>query len=238
MIRRGVPGTHSFSLAGMLRQKPAPFSDGRSRFFMSGSWIHRRSTVLASLLVILALSKVCNSHSAIQPIAVLQEGIGKVLRILEDPHYKRPAMRSAQKARLAEIADRLFDFREFSKLTLGPFWPRFTRTEQLEFVDAFTAFLKDAYIGIAQDLYTDEQVILLGQRLAERVKAQVNAKVVWKGVEVPIEFRLLQRGTTWKVYDVVFLGISGVRIYRAQFKAFLDTGSPADLIKRIKEMRG
>jgi phospholipid transport system substrate-binding protein len=238
MIRRGVPGTHSYSRAGTPRQNLTPLTAGFPRLFMRGSWLHRRGTVVASLLVILALSKDCNSHSAIQPIAVLQEGIGKVLRILEDPHYKQPTMRPAQKARLAEIADRLFDFREFSKLTLGPFWPRFTRTEQLEFVDAFTAFLKDAYIGIAQDQYTDEQVILLDQRLAERVKAQVNAKVVWKGMEVPIEFRLLQRGTTWKVYDVVFLGISGVRIYRAQFKAFLDTGTPAGLIKRLKEMDG
>jgi phospholipid transport system substrate-binding protein len=193
---------------------------------------------VASLIVTLALTKDFISHSAVQPVAVLQEGIGEALRILKDPHYKQPAMRPAQKARLGEIADRLFDFQEFSKLTLGPFWPRFTRTEQLEFVDAFTAFLKDAYIGIAQDQYTDEQVILLNQRIEERVKAHVSAKVVWKGMEVPIEFRLLQRGTTWKVYDVIVLGISGVRIYRAQFKAFLDTGTPAGLIKRIKEMGG
>ena len=120
----------------------------------------------------------------------------------------------------------MFDYHEFSKLTLGPFWPRFTRTERLEFVDAFSTFLKDAYIGIAQDRYTDEQVILLDQRIGGQGKAQVNAKVVWKGVEVPVEFRMLQRGARWKVYDILALGISGVRIYRAQFKTFLDNGSP------------
>ncbi len=238
MIRRGGPGTHSYSRARIPRQNPTPLTAGFPRLFMHGSWIHRRGTVLASFVLLLALSDSPPAHPAIQPMAVLQEGIGKVLRILEDPHYNRPVMRPVQKTRLAEIADRLFDFREFSKLTLGPFWPRFTRTEQLEFVEAFTAFLKDVYIGIAQDQYTDEQVILLDQRIEEPGKARVNARVVWKGMEVPIEFRLLQRGATWKVYDVLALGISGVRIYRAQFKAFLDTGSPAGLIKRIKEMDG
>jgi phospholipid transport system substrate-binding protein len=205
---------------------------------MHGSRTHRIGTVLAAFLVILALSKGGNSYSAFQPLAVLQEEIGKALRILQDSHYKQPAMRPAQSVRLAEIADRVFDFQEFSKLALGPFWPRFTRTERVEFVDAFKSFLKNTYIGIAQDLYRDEQVILLNQRKEGQGKARVNAKVVWRGLEVPIEFRLLQRDAAWKVYDVMILGISGVMIYRAQFKAFLDKGSPAELIKRIKEMDG
>ncbi len=188
--------------------------------------------------MMLVFSKHSDAHSAIQPVAVLQEKIGKVLLILKDPHYKQPAMRSAQKARLAEIADRLFDFKEFSKLTLGPFWPRFTPAERLEFVDVFEAFLKDTYIGIAQDLYRDERVVFLDQRRGGQGKVDVNARVVWRGLQVPIEFRMVQRDGTWKVYDMLVLGISGVMIYRSQFKAFLDSGTPKGLINRIKEMNG
>jgi phospholipid transport system substrate-binding protein len=193
-------------------------------------------TVPAVLFVMLALPREGYSHVPRPPAAILQEEVAKILLILKDPLYKKPAMRPVQKARLAEIADRLFDFQEFSKLALGPFWPRFTGAERLEFVGAFKRFLKNTYIGIAQDLYRDERVIVLDQRAAGEGKAHVNAKVVWRGLEVPIEFRMLQRGGTWKIYDMVALGISGVRIYRAQFNGFLDKGSPADLIKRIKEM--
>jgi len=186
----------------------------------------------------LALPNEEYSHAAKQPKALLQEEIDKVLGILQNPHFRQPAMRPAQRARLSEIADRLFDFHEFSKLTLGPFWPRFTRAERVEFEHAFKTFLKDAYIGIAQDQYTDERVILLDQRISGQGKAQVVAKIVWKGLEVPVEFRMLQYGAKWKVYDMVVLGISGVRIYRAQFKAFLEKRTPADLIKRVIEMSG
>jgi phospholipid transport system substrate-binding protein len=238
MIRRGVPGTQWFSRTGTPRQSPTPSKNDRPAFFTRGSPIRQMGSVLAAIFVMLSLSHDRISHSAIQPMAVLQEGIGKVLRILGDPHYKQPAMRPSQRARLAEMADRLFDFNAFSKLTLGPFWPRFTRIERLEFVDAFTTFLKDTYIGIAQDLYRDERVMLLDQQMVEQGKAQVNAKLIWRGVEVRIEFRMLQRGATWKVYDILALGISGVRIYRAQFKAFLEKGTPAGLIKRLKEMGG
>jgi phospholipid transport system substrate-binding protein len=202
---------------------------------MLGSRTHRIGTVLTAFFLILALSKDWNSHSAIQPLTVLQEEVGKALRILQDPRYKQPDMRSAQKARLAEIMDRLIDFREFSKLTLGAFWPRFTRTERLEFVDAFKAFLKDTYIEIAQDLYRDERIILLSQRMAGEGRAEVSGKIIWRGLEIPVEFRLVQRDVRWKVYDILILGISGVRIYRSQFRAFLEDGTPESLIKRIKK---
>ena len=147
-------------------------------------------------------------------------------------------MRSVQKARLAEIMERLIDFREFSRLTLGPFWPRFTRNERAEFVNTFKAFLKDTYIGIAQDLYRDERVVMVSQRMVGEDRAEVRAKIVWRGLEIPAEFRLVQRGATWKVYNMLVLGISGVGFYRAQFKAFLEKGTPASLIKRLKEMHG
>jgi phospholipid transport system substrate-binding protein len=204
---------------------------------MSRSGIFQRRAV-AALVLLLTLAVFRPAHSAIQPVKVLQGGIEEVLQVLKEPLYKPPPMRDAQKARIAKIADRLFDFQEFSKLTLGPFWPRFTPTQQREFVEAFAAFLKNTYIGNAQELYCDERVILLDQRMGGKGKAQVNGKVIWRGLEVPVEFRLLQRGATWKVYDILVLGMSGITIFRPQFEAFLDRGSPAGLINRIREMAG
>jgi phospholipid transport system substrate-binding protein len=203
---------------------------------MRRSGVLQRRTAALALFLTLALFR--PAHSANPPEKVLQGGVEEVLQVLKDPLYKPPPMRPAQKARIAKIADRLFDFHEFSKLTLGPFWPRFTSTQRREFVEAFTVFLKNTYIGNAQELYSDERVILLDQRIAGKGKVQVNAKVLWRGLGVPVEFRLLQRGATWKVYDIVVLGMSGVMIYRSQFEAFLDRGSPAGLIGRIKEMGG
>jgi phospholipid transport system substrate-binding protein len=193
---------------------------------------------LAAIILILTLAGFRTAYPATQPEKVLQGGIEEVLQVLKDPLYKSPPMHPVQRAKIAKIADRLFDFQEFSRLTLGPFWPRFTSTQRREFVEVFAAFLKDSYIEDAQELYGNERVILLDQRMGGKGRALVHVKVNWRGLYLPVQFRLLQRGATWKVYDILFLGISGVTIYRTQFEAFLDRGSPAGLINRIREMAG
>ena len=46
--------------------------------------------------------------------------------------------------------------------------------------------------------------------------------------------RMLKRNDTWKVYDIIVLGVSGVRNYRAQFQTILLKQSPAQVIGLIE----
>jgi phospholipid transport system substrate-binding protein len=46
---------------------------------------------------------------------------------------------------------------------------------------------------------------------------------------------MLKRNSTWKVYDIIVLGISGVKNYRAQFKALFRNDTPAQVIGRIRD---
>jgi phospholipid transport system substrate-binding protein len=63
----------------------------------------------------------------------------------------------------------------------------------------------------------------------------VKVYVLWKGTEVPVEVRMLRRSSTWKVYDIIVLGVSGVKNYRAQFQALLRDNKPSEVIERIKD---
>jgi phospholipid transport system substrate-binding protein len=49
-----------------------------------------------------------------------------------------------------------------------------------------------------------------------------------------IEYLLLRRNGTWRVYDVVAEGASMVTNYRAQFAQIIRQESYDDLIKRLK----
>jgi phospholipid transport system substrate-binding protein len=53
-------------------------------------------------------------------------------------------------------------------------------------------------------------------------------------VEVPVQVRMLKRNETWKVYDIIVLGVSGVRNYRAQFQTILLKQSPTQVIGLIE----
>jgi phospholipid transport system substrate-binding protein len=45
---------------------------------------------------------------------------------------------------------------------------------------------------------------------------------------------MLKRNDTWKVYDIIVLGVSSVRNYRAQFQTILLEQSPAQVIGLIE----
>lgn len=63
-------------------------------------------------------------------------------------------------------------------------------------------------------------------------KAEVATKVVGKGKEIPITYRLVDHNG-WKVYDVIIEGVSLVQNYRTQFGQLLVNETPDAVIAKI-----
>ena len=55
-------------------------------------------------------------------------------------------------------------------------------------------------------------------------RAEVRTKIVTSSKEIPISYRLIQKGGSWKVYDVVIGGVSLVTTYRKIHLFDVDTG--------------
>jgi phospholipid transport system substrate-binding protein len=190
-----------------------------------------RRSFFICLLVLLSTPSL--SHSE-QPIDVLQKSINTGIAILEDPQYQDTTKRDRQQEILCETAWEAFDFKEFSKLVLGLNWRNFTPSQRRQFIEVFSEFLCKYYITRLQERYTNEEVIYLSQHPLADSKALVKVNVLWKGVEVPVEVRMLKRHDSWKVYDIIVLGVSGVRNYRAQFQTILLKQSPTQVIGLIE----
>ncbi|MGD9269781.1 MAG: ABC transporter substrate-binding protein [Syntrophobacterales bacterium] len=190
-----------------------------------------RKTFLLCVLIVLSTPSI--SHGE-QPIDVLEKSINTGIAILEDPQYQDITEKDRQQEILCEAAWEAFDFKEFSKRVLGSNWLSFTSSQRRQFIDAFSEFLCKYYITRLQERYTDEKVIYLSQHPLANSRALVKVNVIWKGVEVPVEVRMLKRNDTWKVYDIIVLGVSGVRNYRAQFQTILLEQSPAQVIGLIE----
>ena len=190
-----------------------------------------RKSFFICLLVL--LSTPSPSHSE-QPIDVLQKSINTGIAILEDPQYQDTTKRDRQQEILCETAWEAFDFKEFSQRVLGSNWRNFSSSQRRQFINVFSEFLCKYYITRLQERYTDEEVIYLSQHPLAKSQALVKVNVLWKGVEVPVEVRMLKRHDSWKVYDIIVLGVSGVRNYRAQFQAILLKQSPTQVIGLIE----
>ena len=52
--------------------------------------------------------------------------------------------------------------------------------------------------------------------------------------KVPVAYRMLPKNGTWFVYDVLIENISLVKNYRTQFQDILNSGSPDQLIAKVK----
>ena len=188
----------------------------------------------ALLLCLLILTVTPSLAHTEEPIDVLKKTINLGITVLKDPQYQVASRKEEQEERLCDAAAQVFDFREFSKRVLASKWRHFSPEQRNEFVKVFADFLCKYYITRLQKRYTDEKVIFLSQDFVGNRVARVSVNVLWKGLEVPVEARMLKRNSTWKVYDLIVLGVSGVKNYRAQFQALFRNDTPSQVINRIR----
>jgi phospholipid transport system substrate-binding protein len=66
----------------------------------------------------------------------------------------------------------------------------------------------------------------------------VQTTVITKKADIPIHYRVIQKGSDWKVYDVVIEGVSLVSNYRNQFKEILLNKTPDALIDTLRKKVG
>ena len=193
----------------------------------------RRLRLAGGCLVMTVLLTLATAAHGSQPMDDLKKSVDDGLRILQDPHY-RPADRKAmQQQQLRQVLFRDFDFWEFSKRVLADQWGLFTDAQRSEFVEVFARFLADHYLARLQERYTDERVVVRGQKITAPGRAVVTSGVIWMNREFPVEVRMHARSGKWKICDVSVIGISAVQIYRAQFREIMRTHSPSQVIELI-----
>ena len=187
----------------------------------------------ATRLVLSFLFVVVTAASALAGPATdtLSTSVDRIITLLADPAYKASDTRPAMRAKLIAAIGEIFDMKELSRRALGPEWNKFSPEQQERFVTAFGRLLENTYLDKIES-YTDEKVQYLKEQDLGSDKAEVATKVVGKGKEIPISYRLMDR-SGWKVYDVVIEGVSLVQNYRSQFGQILMNESPDALITKI-----
>jgi phospholipid transport system substrate-binding protein len=187
--------------------------------------------VLRFLFVVLLVAATVAPAAADTATQTLSVSVDHIIALLADPAYKNPQTRPAMRAKLIGTIEGIFDMKELSRRALGAQWNKFTPEQQTRFVNAFGTLLQNTYLDKIES-YTDEKVQYLKEQDLGSGKAEVATKVVGKGKEIPITYRLLDHNG-WKVYDVVIEGVSLVQNYRTQFGQLLVNETPDALIAKI-----
>ena len=171
------------------------------------------------------------------PLDTVKANVNGVLDVLRDPKLQGESGEKVKAQRIAAAAEKLFDFVELSKRTLGLNWNKFTPDQRKEFVELFKTILKDAYVEKIT-AYTNEQVNFTKEVPLSEDTVEVQSDIVAKSGQVPIYYRVIKKDSEWKVYDVVIEGVSLVSNYSTQFREILANNPPEKVLETLRKKVG
>ena len=190
-------------------------------------------TLLLGVMIVALLSGAMPARAGTTPTEEVQETIGRIVGVLQDPMVADGAAVAKRKAVFREVLAARFDFKEMAKRSLGNHWQS-VATRQQEFVSVFTSFIERVYVGKIDSL-KDTKIAFVRERIEGGV-AQVDTQIVpAKGDDFPMNYRLHLVGGKWKIYDVIVENISLVGNYRSQFDRILASASFDELLKKLQE---
>jgi phospholipid transport system substrate-binding protein len=163
------------------------------------------------------------------PTEIAKQVIERALNALNDPSSQGEARRQKVK----RIVDPYFDYQEMAKRSLGPAWGKLSAGQRQEFVQIFSQLLEASYSDKIEKYAQRVKIDYTGEIL-EGEYAEVRTVVVKANDRIPLNYRLMNEGGTWKVYDVIIEGVSLVSNYRSQFSRIIHESGYAELVKRLK----
>jgi phospholipid transport system substrate-binding protein len=189
----------------------------------------------SGLILIFAVLMVIPLQSdAATPKETVESGVNNLLKTLGDPAFKAQT-KDQQIATLGTQIEKVFDFTELSKRTLGRDWKKMSAAQQTEFVKLFKQLLQGVYADRLLE-YSDQKVIFDKETMLKKGRAEVQSYLQTSdGKKIPLFYRLTDKGGSWKVYDIIIEGVSMVKNYRTQFRDVLAKDSPDKLLEILRD---
>ena len=203
--------------------------------FRDGSVVRQigRLVIIGMVGICLSFGFALSQAFAGPPTDSMKGTIDEVLRIIRDKELKQSAKAEERRSLLEKVVAERFDYQEMSRRALGAPWNQLSDNEKQEFVSLFQTLLTSSYAEKVES-YSGEGVQYLNER-TEKDYAEVRTKILSGKTEIPLDYRLINRGTDWRVYDVVVDGVSLVNNYRGQFTKILRASSYPDLVDQLRK---
>ena len=136
------------------------------------------------------------------------------------------------------MSNQHFDFDVISRLALARNWATLSPEQQTRFIEEFRQHLSVTY-GRNLDSYSNEKVVILGDREEQRGDWSVKTKIARGGGndDIMVDYRLrkVANGDEWKIIDVTIESVSLVANFRSQFQEIMASGGADRLLTLLAE---
>lgn len=186
------------------------------------------------LLVFLLTSNIAFSSDT--PDGFLKDSVQEISTLVSeykdrfetDEEFLRDKMNSSVMPKL--------DIKLMSKIILGKkIWTEMSESQKDDFVEAFQYRMTSTYMK-SITAFDGEKVVFLPYEPGKRENiAYVKSKYLIPGGDIAVDYRLIKKSEKWKVYDIIFDGISLMKNYRADFREHVSQNGIESLIISLRE---
>lgn len=130
-----------------------------------------------------------------------------------------------------------FDLTAMSRAVVGrDYWQQASAATQQQFIKEFTRYVIKTYSGAIQS-YDGERIKFYPMRgdASSQARVQIDSSILRKdGPSIQMQYRLVNEGGQWMIYDFSVDGISIVQNYHSQFAGTLRQGGMEKLVAQIR----
>lgn len=188
----------------------------------------------AVAFALLALGTVLPAAGTAGPMEEVRSTLDSIIAVL-----KQDIPSEEKKTKISAMIRESFDLRTMSQGILATNWKKASEEEKTRFQELFAELIETTYRDQV-DTYNNEEVKYLGEKIKGR-KAVVETMVVTSSAEIPVHYKLVNRGKGWLAYDVQVEGVSLIRTYRDNYREIVKKegmgGLLAKMEKKIEELR-
>ncbi len=171
--------------------------------------------VLKPFMLVFALSFTSAALAASSPTEDVRTSVDAILLILQNTELDKQQKR----AEMSKIIKKRFDFRAMSQRTLATNWKKTSDEEKKQFTALFSQLIESSYVG-KLEAYTNEKVDYPGEKVKGK-KAVVETLIITSSGDIPVDYRMYQKGDQWLVYDVIIEGVSLISNYRSSYQEIM-----------------
>lgn len=135
---------------------------------------------------------------------------------------------------LRAVLKPVFDFTEMARSSLGSNWNKGTAEQQQEFVDLFSEQLARTYLKRIKENVKEADFKLTHESTGGE-RGMVKTTVIDKGDRIKIDYRVVKKEGSWKVYDVIIEEVGLVTNFRNEFGAIVRKEGFEGLLRRLRE---
>ncbi len=127
------------------------------------------------------------------------------------------------------------DIELMSKIILGKkIWTTLSESQKNNFVESFKYRMTSTYMKSITAFDGEKVVFLPYDPGPKKNLAYVKSKYLIPGGDIAVDYRLIKKSNSWKVYDIIFDGISLMKNYRADFREHVKEKGIDSLITSLR----